>query len=528
MSDKTRWLFSVSGGIAASLAWWGAPVIFLLVCFVPLLFVEEDIQNRGYTVLSLLPFTFIFFFTWNLLVCWWMARIHFTGGMSVIILNAVFMTLVFLLYSLIKRNTGGGALIFVVLWACFEFLHYRGDLSWPWLSLGNGLAGNIRIIQWYEFTGASGGTLWILLVNVMLFSVINSFVRQERSRKKFMLTVLLAFLVLLPVAASFHIFNSYEEKGAQTGFLILQPGIDPYEEKYSGYSNSERLDHLFNLAEDNNDREIRYIVSPETSVDSIWINDPDDQLSIKVNRFLEHHSATGMVLGATAFRSVPRKEKTFTTRTDDNGNYYDIYNSALFYYQEAPLQTYHKHYLANGVEQIPFQGIFKFMGRFSIDLGGVSGSLKRGAGPQVFRSPARDSIILGPLICFESAYGEYASRIVRMGAEILIVLSNDGWFRNTGAFRQHFRLSQIRAVETRRSVVRAANTGISAYISQKGEIVDHIGWWEEGALLVNVSRNDRITFYSQYGDYFGRIALFFSVLILLNLFVRIFTGYFRF
>ncbi len=550
MSNRTRWILSVSGGVLAALPWWGLPVTLLLICFVPLLFIEDDIQNSKEPVLSLLPFSFIFFFSWNLTVCWWIARIHLLGGMSVIILNALLMSLVFLLYSRIKRSAGGGVVVFVILWIGFEFLHYRGDLSWPWLSLGNGLAGNIRLIQWYEFTGTTGGSLWILLVNVTLFSVINNFSLKLRTRADYWLAAILIFLVAFPVVASLTIFNSYSEMShlknfyehgqgnperpcgngnsiskyencAGTGFLILQPGLDPYSNKYSSVSNSQRLDHLFSLIVNNIEEGTRYIVSPETSVDSIWITDPCDNLSKRVHSFLEQYPGTGLVLGATAFSSVHRKGKSFTTRRDEQGNYYDIYNSALFYYDGSPLLAYHKHYLANGVEQIPFQSVFRFLGRFSLDLGGVSGSLKRGEGPQVFTSPLPDSLVIAPLICFESAYGEYAARMVSKGAEILVVISNDGWFKDTGAYRQHLRLSQIRAIENRRSVVRAANTGISAHISPKGEIIDELGWWEEGALPVRVNRNERITFFSVYGDFTGRIAMFFSSLMVLNLFVSL-------
>ncbi|MFO7923441.1 MAG: apolipoprotein N-acyltransferase [Bacteroidales bacterium] len=520
MSNRIRWMLTVAGGIVASLAWWGAPPLLMLVCFVPLLFVEENIQQQGEPVLSLLPFSFIFFFLWNLAVCWWMARIHFLGGMSVITLNAVLMGTVFLLYAWIKRSTGGGPFILVILWIGFEFLHYRGDLSWPWLSLGNGLAGNIRLIQWYEYTGTTGGSLWILLVNVLLFSVIVFFPFRGRKRAGYLMTGLLVLLIVFPPVFSLHRFHTYKKKGEQAGFLILQPGLDPYDDKYNGASNPERLDHLIRLAAGNIEDDTRYIVTPETAVDSIWITDPDNNLSGRVYRFLEQYPATGMVLGATAFSSVPRKGRTFTTRTDTDGNYFDVYNSALFYYNDEPVQAYHKHYLANGVEQIPFRGIFGFLERLSLDLGGVSGSLRKGDGSRVFSAPDSNGFILGPLICFESAYGEYAASMTRKGADILIVMSNDGWFKNTGAYRQHLRLSQIRAVETRRSVVRAANTGVSAHISQRGEIAERIDWWEEGALAVKVAGNNRITFFSQYGDYTGRTALFFSVLIILNLLVR--------
>ena len=153
--------------------------MFLLVCFVPLFLVEDDLENYGEGSLSTLPFSFVFFLIWNIIVTWWIARIHLAGGLSVIILNAAIMSLVFFIYSAIKKNSGGGVAIFLILWTAFEFLHHRGDLSWPWLSLGNGLAGDIRIIQWYEYTGMPGGTVWVLLSNIMIYVVICKYQKQR-------------------------------------------------------------------------------------------------------------------------------------------------------------------------------------------------------------------------------------------------------------------------------------------------------------------------------------------------------------
>jgi apolipoprotein N-acyltransferase len=520
MANTKKWIYALSGGIAASLAWWDISVLFLLFCFVPLLIIEDNIRQSGDPVFSLFPYSFVFFFSWNLLVCWWMARIHFLGGMSVIMLNAFIMSMVFLLYSKIRRETGGGAVTLILLWAAYEFLNYRGDLSWPWLSLGNGLASNIKFIQWYEYTGTTGGTIWILLVNVILFCLIKRYPFRGRAISGYLLAVVLILVILLPPFFSRYIYNSYENTGSEIGYLILQPGLDPYTSKFNGASKTERLEHILSMAAAGIREDTEFIVTPETAVDSIWTDDPDDGLSAMVYGFLEQNPGVCIILGATTFSSVHPDQKDHTTRTDVEDNFFDIYNTAVLYCSDNPVRLYHKHYLANGVEQVPFERIIGFMRRISLNLGGVSGSLRKGDGPGVFITNNRFPVIMSTLICFESAYGEYTSRMVRMGANILIVMSNDGWFKGTGAYRQHLRLSQIRAVESRRSVVRAANTGISAHILQSGDIAGKIDWWEEGTLAANVAINNRMTLFSRYGDYPGRIALFFSVLMVLNLLVR--------
>jgi apolipoprotein N-acyltransferase len=517
MSRRIKWIISIAGGLMAASAWWGQPLPALLICFVPLLLTDDELAKEGEPVLSVLPFAWVFFFVWNAAATWWLARIHLLGGLTVILLNASLMCLAFLFYSVSRRRTGAGLFAFIVIWAGFEFMHYYSDLSWPWLSLGNGLAGNVMLIQWYEYTGATGGSVWVLSVNLLIYSTFSSFRRQSTDRSTKKLASLLAVTILVPVIISLHLFNVRENDGDRVGFLILQPGLDPYEDKFDGSGSYERMEGLLKLAAENMEENTRYIVGPETAVDSIRINDPEDPLLMMASGFLEQYPGVGMFLGATTIGYITEDEKSYTTRTDDAGNLFDIYNSLLFIVPGTDIGIYHKHYLANGVEQVPFQSVFRFAGSLSVDLGGVAGSLGKGTGRQVFSSPLADSTVIGPLICFESAYGEYAGGLAAMGAEILLVVSNDGWFKNTGAYRQHLRLSQIRAVESRRSLVRAANTGISCHISHLGVIIDKTEWWEKEALAVNVTANDDITIFSVYGDYPGRISFFFLILILLNL-----------
>jgi apolipoprotein N-acyltransferase len=125
--------------------------------------------------------------------------------------------------------------------------------------------------------------------------------------------------------------------------------------------------------------------------------------------------------------------------------------------------------------------------------------------------------LIAPAICYESAFGGYMAQFVRKGAHVIFVITNDGWWKNTPGYRQHFSFSRLRAVETRRSIVRAANTGISGFISQRGDVVQQSEWWTEDALLASVRFNDALTFYVKHGDYIARISLFMAGLLLLNL-----------
>ena len=141
-----------------------------------------------------------------------------------------------------------GYISLIAFWMCFEFIHLQDwGLSWPWLTLGNSFATHPEWIQWYEYTGTSGGTLWILLVNILLFLHIkNNFNREAAKRYKNLLAAIL--LLILPILFSW--FNSVHKQmpGIQPNIVVVQPNIDPYEKIATG-TFEEQLSKLMRLIE---------------------------------------------------------------------------------------------------------------------------------------------------------------------------------------------------------------------------------------------------------------------------------------
>jgi len=123
-----------------------------------------------------------------------------------------------------------------------------------------------------------------------------------------------------------------------------------------------------------------------------------------------------------------------------------------------------------------------------------------------------DSVAVGTPICYESIYGEFVTGFVRNGANLLFIMTNDGWWKDTPGYRQHAMYARLRAIENRRSIARSANTGISYLINQKGEILDSRAWWIEDAFRGKIQANNKLSFYSRFGDYLGRISLFVSAI----------------
>jgi apolipoprotein N-acyltransferase len=171
--------------------------------------------------------------------------------------------------------------------------------------------------------------------------------------------------------------------------------------------------------------------------------------------------------------------------------------------------------LVTGVEKMPHKEILGFLENLVVELGGAMRSNGTQEFREAFASP-QDGTRVAPVICWESIFGEYVTDYVgEAGANFLFIVTNDGWWKNTPGHRQHNSYARLRAIETRRSVARSANTGISSLINQRGEELARIGWWERSGLRGTLNSNDHITFYVKHGDFIGRIAVLLAVILLL-------------
>jgi apolipoprotein N-acyltransferase len=220
-----------------------------------------------------------------------------------------------------------------------------------------------------------------------------------------------------------------------------------------------------------------------------------------------------MVVGMSTYKPfMPGEPLTASARKADWG-WYDAYNTALMLDSTQFYQEHHKSRLTPGVEIMPFHEALKFLDKYAIDLGGTVGTLGIDSAQTPF--VASKNLKIAPIICYESVYGDYVSKYVLNGANLIFVITNDGWWGNTGGYRQHFLFSRLRAIETRRSVARSANTGISAFINQRGDVSQQTSYWVPAAIRQTINANDELTFYVKHGDYLARISVFFTALFFL-------------
>ncbi len=523
MKKKAVFLLLLAGAVLLSLPFYRSfSGIVLFIAWVPLLFVEDHFTQhkdryRSGRVFLLFWLTFL---VWNLMTIYWIWNATIPGAIAAYIINSFLMAVVIWLVHVVHRNLGDrmGHFAFLVMWTAYEHYYLNIQINFPWLLLGNGFAKDIFLVQWYEFTGVLGGTFWVLFINLLIFIILKHYVQTWSLRGKYFELGLLILLLAVPITWSLIRYNTIRDKGQAVEVVVVQPNIDPYTDKFSGLSNDEQLSIILHLADSLVTPHTDYVVAPETALnDGIVENDLSRSRSIRrIRAFVRRHPRVKFVTGATTWRFYPPgPQPTPTARKRSNGTWEDIFNSALQIDTTATIQIYHKSKLVVGAEMMPHPKLLRpLLGDYLIDLGG---SLS-GYGTQKERTPlvSPDSTLrVGVAVCYESIFGEYVTGYVREGANLLFIITNDGWWGDTPGYFQHRTYASLRAVETRRSLARSANTGISCFIDQKGKATQLTQWWTPNVIRGTIHANDQMTFYTRHGDYIGRVSDFFAIILIL-------------
>ncbi|SHI37278.1 Apolipoprotein N-acyltransferase [Mesonia phycicola] len=515
-----NFLLALTSGLLLAAGWptYGFPLL-LFFAFVPLLFAEFNLRNKNSKVGSkVFLVAYLTFFIWNIITTNWLFYSTPFGMWFAVLANSLLMSLVFFIYHKIakKVNFTAGATFLICLWMCFEKMHLNWEFSWPWLNLGNGFSEYFKWIQWYEFTGTFGGTLWVWLVNISIFKTVLLYTQHKDKAIIYRGILKNSLFIITPIIVSFILFYSEEEKTSTTmEVVILQPNINPYTEKYN--TNDRKIGQLLNkLTEDKITDSTKLVVAPETVfANGTKINDFKNSTAYHYGKQININHPQANFLGGISFAELFSDENKIGPQSNyyKEGLWYNDYNSAFLLNNEKE-QIYHKSKLVVGVENFPYQSTLKpILGDAMIDLGGTVAMKTTQEDRAVFLLNSGEKV--APVICYESVYGEYVTNYVKNGAQLLAIITNDAWWGNTQGHQQHLSYARLRAIENRKNVVRSANTGISAVINSKGEILDSLAYEEQGSLKANVNLNNIQTFYVRFGDYLPRIAQFLALFIFL-------------
>ncbi len=519
---------SITGGAGSGLAWTGwCPGLILLFSFIPFFLIEDHIYNNRerYTPNAFFIYLLPGFFAFSIMTLGWMRVATMTGAVTVILGMSFLMSFTMWLAHVIRLRAGNlpGFIAMVSFWLTLEYATLNINIITPWINLGNGLAKDILFIQWYELTGTGGGSLWILLSNLLLASALANYNSGYRRYK----TILLFWLILLVLPSLYSVTRYLTIKqttSKQSELVIVQPNSDPYSEKYR-IPFIEQLENILGIAASSATVESDWIITPETIVDDpLDLEAPEEDRYIRlIKRLARRYPDASIIAGLVSFRIYPPAENPPTKsarKKDESGAYYDYYNSAFRIDTGKIIEVYHKSKLVPGIEMQFSNGLGRIAARILPYLGGT----KWGYGIQDERSCFEHPLLhykVAPIICYESAFGNYVAEYVRNGAEALFIITNDGWWKNTGGYRHHLSYASLRAIETRRPVARAANTGISCIIDIRGKRTIESEWWVPAVLRGKIYPESAITPYVKYGDYILFISLIVSIMLLTTVFIAI-------
>ena len=495
--------------------------------FVPLLFMDTiaDLHRTRH----FWWWHYAAFVLWNAATTFWVCNATVGGGIFAVLANAFQMSLIVAVYRFAKRilPTSLSYALLITLWIAWERFYFSAQISWPWLTLGNALARTTALAQWYEFTGALGGSLWIWLCNLgaflLLLFVLGGSFRSLSVPKRIALPSLYALILVAPMALSILMYRNFEERSEdRIDVIVAQPNFDPYQ-KFQSLTQAEQNEVIIGqfqsaLASYEPTAPHLLLVGPETFTSDITLGAVAQSPTWQsFQSMLQDYPKANLLFGASTRRFIRSETSPApTTRHLRDDIWYQSYNSAFMTDARGREEVYQKSKLVVGVEMTPFPKLFTKIDDW---LGGVMG---RNIGQEEPSTLGVDAIPLGCAVCYESVYGEFCTGYIRKGAKILAVITNDAWWGDTPGYRQHLSYSSLRAIETRRDIVRCANTGISALINQRGDILSETSWWQREVLAGTVNTSSRETFFVRYGDITGRVCTFLFLLLALALLVRLF------
>ena len=382
-----------------------------------------------------------------------------------------------------------------LLWVSLEFLKAHLISGFPWASLGYSQYKFLHIIQISDITGVYGVSFLIVAVNAALFSLF--LLRKEsvlRNRTRIISISSVVFLLVLSLCYGYYrLSRDYNSTDRGVKIAVLQGNI-PQDLKWDRSFKRRTVDIYKRLTNEAAGHNPDLVIWPETAAPFFFQEDSQYR-----DEILDIASAghTYLLFGNPAYEI-----------TDNNVQ--NMLNSAyLISPGRETLARYDKIHLVPFGEYVPLSKILFFIEKITEGTGDFT--------------PGRDYVVMelpqgkfGVVICYEVIFPGLVRKFVRDGAAFMATITNDAWFGKTSAPYQHFTMAVFRSVENRIYFARSANTGISGFISPKGEILQASPIFEESLLIRNIFPSDTKTFYTKHGDMFAYGAILITCIMLIK------------
>ncbi|MEL6538465.1 MAG: apolipoprotein N-acyltransferase [Bacteroidota bacterium] len=516
-SSKTRninpWLLGLLSILLLCLCWPPVGAFWVLpLAFIPLLLAEDHFRRKGQSIWLYGLLCFLVLCIWNAVAAHWLFKTQARAAFIIYGANALMMALSFLIYSWVKLRKGvyWGLLWWVCCYGLYEWLTQSWELGYPLLSLSTALAPAPYAIQWIEVTGWLGATVWVLVLNGLLFLVLHRGGPSGGVPRRLRYVLLGSFL--LPFGLSLLRWFTYATPEKSLNTLVLHTALDAYTVKYK-MSNEDLLNHYFGLVDEHMTPEVELVVWPESALpnggwlEDIAVNTDWDMIRSRMAPYPQSGLAMGAIFTELfqTTRLGPQSRYQHLLTPLDDGRPYFQYNAGIMLQPRGANMSFRTKQRRVPIEEtLPYPNV----------LGPLQGFIGSLAGFKIAHRHSNQEVMPGPrgtflsyVICYESLFGSVNRELVSQGAEVLVVGLNESWYENRIASKEFRWAAQLRAIENRRAVIRSANEGFSGYISPRGQVVQELQGGTDDALMARVPINDSFTLYTLKGDYLGWILV---------------------
>lgn len=500
--------------IAGPVSQWRAA--FCWIALMPLLWAltREDKMGSPLTAKQSAALGYLCGFIWYMGNCYWIYQtMYLYGGLDkpvaagILVLFSLYLGLYHALFGGLfgaVRSYFGAQIALLLspfLWVAVELARAR-ITGLPWDLLGISQIDNAALTRLAPITGAYGLSFVIAAVNALWLVRIQV---RERRHTRLMLTVAGVVLVVAYVIGVRKFVAPRRERATATAILVQQnlevgaaaTGPDPSAKElldsFSYLSRYPGRKMYLGLPEKKGTPVVTFapLKDPSSANLIVWPESPapfqeDDPVFRDAISSLARQANAPMIVGNVSIE-----------RTNANERGYYLFNSAAFVTPQGEFAgRYNKMHLVPFGEYVPFKQFFFF----AQNLLHEAGTFDAGGTRTLFTVNGHR---YGTFICYESIFADEVRQFVRNGAEVLINISNDGWYGDTSAPWQHLNMVRMRAIENHRWVLRATNTGVTASIDPEGRVVEAAQRHVRTSIRVGFGYERDLTFYAAHGDWFA-------------------------
>jgi len=471
-----------------------------LIAFVPYFFFLE-----GKNLKESFRVGYLVGLIWSAGTVFWIGHATIIGVIGAIIWISFYFAFFSLLYIWLFSRIGKAAIWAIpFIWVSLELLALVGPMAFPWNSLAYTQTYYPILIQYSSVTGMYGITLWIILLNIVIYKLIKSF---RYKKKVIVFSSVIIFLIVLPIVYGLFIRTKEFNSKKRLKISLIQGNIDPYQKWTPGF-----IDNNFSIYKDltikASHENPELIVWPETAAPCF----------LRYQRYYRYIVST-----LVKNFNTPILTGTIDYKWTDS-NSIKRYNSAfLFKPGTRKIESYNKHRLVPFSERVPLVDKLPFIYNMAKILDLDIGNYFPGDSAAVFKIKNfyNDTMIkFSTVICYDSVFPYLVRKFICNGAQFIVIITNDGWFGEISGPYQHAQIAVLRAIENRVWIVRCANTGISEFIDPFGRIVKKTKISERAVITQSIHINRNKTFFSRHGKYFVYIILLIDLFILIIAFSK--------